>query len=237
MKSTIGFALLLTIAVALPAHAASDYYIKIDGVDGEAKPTRATTAVEPVRVEIAPMPLPPEPVTGTTVAPPSEGEGLTPVFLEIDGVKGESGKGKAMEDGGDGVTPDFSILLGGGLDQDDDADSVPSKDESVGLARALAVLEENAKASDQAIESVSLNYEKITTRVREPLKLFGFIPITATAVVEVDKLANAEVRYPWWTFLASGKNADVLGARVVSNLSSVLKAKHDAIKNAISTSK
>ena len=168
------------------------------------------------------------------------------MYLDIGGVDGDTGsakgnvefewkveKGENLLDDEEPVTPDFGILLGGGHDQDDDSDSVPTKDEDVGLARALEVLEDNAKASDQAIESVSLNFEKITTKIKQEVKILGFIPTTVTVTVDVDALANAEVHYPWWAFLASGKDSDLIGARVVNTLSNVLKTKHDTIKNAI----
>lgn len=129
-------------------------------------------------------------------------------------------------DDGEPLTPDFSILLGGGGSGDDE-------ERAEGLERARQVLEVNAKASEQAIESISMNFEKITTRYRQSVKLFGFIPMTAMATVEIDAEQNVKVKFPWWGFLASGKDNENVGQKVFSAISNVLKTKHDTVKNAI----
>lgn len=174
-------------------------------------------------------------------------EASTDAYLKIKGVDGESTEKKGnveyewkVEEGesatkgiepdeidvmadGEPLTPDFGILLGG----------EESEERTQGLLRAQAVLLENAKASDQAIESVSLNYEKISTRVKHEVRVFGFIPATVEATVDIDAEQNVKVTFPWWTFLATGKNSDEIGDRVFATISNVLKTKHDTVKNSI----
>lgn len=115
----------------------------------------------------------------------------------------------------------------------EEGESVADTEEAEALEHARAVLEEGAKAADQAIESLSLNYEKITTRVRHEVKLFGVIPVTALATVEIDTEDRVKVRFPWWAFLASGKDDTTLGERVFTTVSNVLKTRHDTVKNSI----
>ncbi len=206
---------LLAVCIPASALAATDVYLELGGVDGESTKAEASATMEikPVRAVVPATPVP---------------TGAGPALLEIDTIKGESPErqmGKPVappEDDGEPLTPDFGILLGGGIDQDDDEDSVPSKLE--GLDQVRQVLVDNAKASDKAIESVSFNYEKISAKVRDDVRIFGFIPATITATVEIDALANAEVSYPWWAIFASGKDATI-GARVVTVLSNALKPK------------
>lgn len=169
---------------------------------------------------------------GTVAAPSTPQPGSVDVFMEIEGVKGESTKGAEppsppleVAPEPEALTPDFSILLGGGSSEDDEA--------TEGQQQAAAVLLQGAQEEGLAAESISLNYEKITTKVSTPVKMFGVIPVTVTATVEIDAASRVRVRFPWWTFLASGKDGDGLGARVFTALSNVLKTKHDTIKNAI----
>ncbi len=118
------------------------------------------------------------------------------------------------------ITPDFGILLGGGVDVDDDGDATDTTEE--GLARALEVLTEKARASDAAVEQISLNYEKISTKVRHEVKILGFIPVSTTATVDIDAEGAVDVRFPWWTFIASGADKKALGQRILDTLTSVL---------------
>lgn len=181
---------------------------------------------------------------------------ITPIFLEIEDIKGESEedekgnvemewKVEEGEKGAPGVEPDeidydesvelmtnFAILLGGSDDTDEE-DPKDEEEQAQGLERAAEVLLVNAQASEQAIESISLNFEKISTRVKHEVKLFGVIPSQAKATVEIDADGKVTVKFPWWVAFASGKDSDALGDKIVEVLSDVLKAHHDTIKNAI----
>lgn len=234
--------LLLILALALPtaAGAASDVYLKLDDIDGETTSARETetTSVMPIRAEITTT-------DADAVTPPdAPQEGRTDALLEIGGVEGESTKGKVefewkveegekspeapgatdIAAGAQPLTPDFSILLGGGSDDDENARE--------GRAVAAEMLMRGMQEAGAPVEQVALNYEKITTKLRQDVKLFGFIPVQAAVEVDVDAEQRVTVRFPWWAFLASGKDAG-LGERVFTTLSNVLKAKHDTLKNAI----
>ncbi|MBI2048674.1 MAG: hypothetical protein HYT30_01990 [Parcubacteria group bacterium] len=153
MKTYI-FASLILLLSFNTAHAASDYLLKLDGVKGEttsAPATETTTRADTTTVS------PPatgattgatQTSVGTIAAPTKPQEAGADMFLEIEGVKGEStgdtkAKGSveyewkveegesapvrpAVGDIDDGaadpqpLTPDFSILLGGGIDDDCD---------------------------------------------------------------------------------------------------------------------
>lgn len=229
------FALALVVACsAVEAHAA--YYLELGGVEGES--SSATGALQ-VEATVA---------TST----PARASTKTTSSLEVSTQTGEEKKGNVemqwkVEEGTkaatQGVEPDeidvsvsqenatnFGILLGGGSDDDTEEEK---SERLKGLERAQEVLLENARASDQAIESVSLNFEKISTRVRHEVRLFGFIPIETTATVDIDASEEVEVTFPWWTFFAAGADKDAIADRVISTLSNVLKTKHDTVKNAI----
>lgn len=179
-----------------------------------------------------------------------EQEGSTDALLEIKGVDGETKKGNVemnwkVEEGEKGapapgvepdeidlkgddepLTPDFSILLGG-EGSSDDKEGKENRSE-VATIVLLAVQEEGVPA-----EQLSLNFEKIKTKVKQPLKLFGFIPVSTSATVEIDAQGEVETKYPWWSFLASGKDGENLGSKVRTAISNVLKTRHDTIKNSI----
>lgn len=230
---TIGVAILVALPVA--AFAATDYYLEIEGIKGESRASAST-----------------ETSVSSTGRATTSTEAKGNVEYEWKVEEGEKAEAKESgEKGGTedinigvgelrntGIEPDeidfmgesenatnFGILLGGGSDD--------SEERAQGLERARLVLEENAKASDQAIESVSLNFEKITTRVRHEVRLFGFIPVEATAEVDVDAEQRVAVRFPWWTIFASGDDEESVAERVYTTLSNVLKTKHDTVKNAI----
>ena len=143
--------------------------------------------------------------------------------------------GDGME--GEGVEPDeidfqgeqesnFAILLSsGGSDGDNE--------KGQRAAEVLEILKDGLEEEGVATEHISLNFEKITTKVKQEVKLFGFIPVQATATVEIDAEEKVKVKFPWWTFLAGGKNSESLGQKVFSALSNVLKTKHDTLKNSI----
>lgn len=211
-------AVLVVLAAPLSTLAATDYYLKIDGVDGESKPARAT--VEPVRATV------------TNVAPPSTGtEGKVEMEWKVEeGEKATEDKGHKNEidilsadDSSENAT-NFGILLGG---------SDTSEERKKGLERAAEVILEQAQASGHAIGSISLNFEKIQMRTNQDAKLFGVIPLSVPATVEIDASETVTVKLPWWSFLVMGVEREEIGRTAKETLSNILKTKHDTVKNAI----
>ena len=140
----------------------------------------------------------------------AEGEGVEPDEIDFNG-KQES---------------NFAILLSsGGSDGDNDGGQR--------AAEVLEILKDGLDEAGVATEHISLNFEKITTKVKQEVKLFGFIPVQAIATVEIDAEERVKVKFPWWAFLASGKDKAAIGNRIFTSLSNVLKTKHDTIKNSI----
>ncbi len=249
---------LVIVALALlqfgVAVGATDYYLKLDGVKGESaaaatttsgtvqtRPSGASGGTEDMNIGIGELQE-----TRTTGVEPDEidanasaagatggssGSGTTKGNVEYEWKVEEGEKGvpgvepdeiDAAADG-EPLTPDFSILLGSG-----------SGDAAEREADAVAdILMQGMQEAGAPAESISLNYEKIKAKVAQPAKLFGLIPIVLAAEVEIDAASQVKVKFPWWAFLASGKDGDSLGERVFTALSNVLKTKHDTIKNAI----
>lgn len=241
MRTSILFGVAALVLVPIVSLAASDYLLKLDGVDGETKPARATT-VEPARTP------------ATTVAPPATGgTEAGSMYIKIDGVDGESEDGKKgnvdmqwkVEEGeksaAPGVEPDeidydgdsksatnFGILLGG---------SDTSDERQKGLDRAEKVILNHATESGVPMESLSLNFTKIEYKYKSDAKLFGFIPMSVLATVEIDETETATVKLPWWSFLVTGVEREEIGRTAKETLSNILKTKHDAVKNAIANVK
>lgn len=234
MKNT-----LLLLALVLlpygPAAAATDYYLKLDGVEGETTAAPAPERASPPRAAV------PTAEPAVTTAPQ---EASLDAFIKIDGVDGETKGGNVefewkVEEGESAppapggaevtadaqpLTPDFSILLGGGSEDDDATEA--------GRAEASGIILQGLQEAGVPAEQVSMNFEKIKTKVHQEIRLFGFIPVTAEATVEIDAEERVTVKFPWWSFLAGGKDAS-LGQKVFSSISDVLKTKHDTLKNAI----
>jgi hypothetical protein len=143
------------------------------------------------------------------------------------------------QDGPQPVTPDFSILLGGGGSEATGGVSVAAGDvNGDGLtdakrAEIAEVLKQGMQEAGVPVESLSINFEKIQTTVKHKVHLFGFIPVMAQADIEIDAKSEVQVKFPWWSFLASGADGKVLGVEVMTQLSNVLKTKHDTVKNSI----
>jgi len=130
-----------------------------------------------------------------------------------------------VADDGEPLTPDMAVLLGGGSDDEAEAEA--------NRAEVAQILFEGMQEAGAPVESVSMNFEKIKTKVVQEVKLFGIIPVTTTADVEIDAQSKVKVKFPWWAALASGKDGDGLGKAVFSTLSTILKTKHDTVKNSI----
>lgn len=205
----------LVVALATDAHAAG--YIKLGGVEGEAS---VATSTAPARGDTYQNN---ETDFDFVRTPASEAKGNVEHEWKVE----EGEKAESESESGTGIVgdPDFDLLFV--------SDGEEDEERAQGLERAREALEENAKASDHAIESVTLNFEKITTRVRHEVRLLGFIPLTVTAEVDIDEAQEVKVKFPWWTFLAAGADGESLGSRVYTTISNVLKTKHDTVKNAI----
>lgn len=246
MRTPILFGVAALVLVPIVSLAASDYLLKLDGVDGETKPTRAT--VEPLPARAVP--------TATTVAPPATGgTEAGSMYMKIEGVDGESKDEKKMmlptqqvgtgAKPAPGVEPDeidydgdqetnFAILLQGPSTGDDEEEPEEGDEEKLkGLERAATVILQHAQESGHAIESISLNFTKIEVKMPKETKLFGVIPMKVQTTVEFDAAEEATVKLPWWAFLTSGVDKGAVGEETKKMLKDTLKAKHDSIKNAI----
>lgn len=156
-------------------------------------------------------------------------------FLKIEGVEGESTENAGVEPDeidvvadGEPLMTNFGILLGGDEGGDDGEELTEEQ-----LATVAGILLEGMQEEGAPAETLSLNYEKIKTTTKKEVRLFGFIPVSVDASVEIDQQNDVKVKFPWWAFLATGKDADALGEQIVTSLSNVLKTKHDTVKNAI----
>lgn len=165
-------------------------------------------------------------------------EASTDYLLKLGGVEGESTKGNVpgvepdeidVATDPEPLTPDFGILLGGGSSSGDDEEGLTEEQQSEVAEILLQGLQEQGAPA----ETLSLNYEKIKTRATQLVKFLGFIPMTISATVEIDAEEQVKVKFPWWSFLVSGKDGDSLGQQIFTSLSNVLKTKHDTVKNAI----
>ena len=232
------------------AHGASDYYLKLGGVEGESSASATTTTgVQTIQAQPSPSAGGTEDINigvgelqesgsvrpATDVAAPSTGTTKGKVEYEWKVEEGESAAPNPsiepdeidVADDGEPITPDFSILLGGGGGSDDDEAAEESR------ANVADILRQGAEEAGLPTESISLNFEKITTKVKQSAKFLWFIPASVTATVEIDAENRVQVKFPWWAFFLAGKNGDELGEKVFTTLSNVLKTKHDTVKNAI----
>lgn len=191
----------------------TDYLLEIDGVKGESTKGRVP-GVEPDEIDL-------KNADDTSKKKGNveyewkveEGESAPPPGVEPDEL--------AVPDDAQPITPDFGILLGGSGGDGDDEEITPMEELILN-----GLKEEGAPA-----ETLSLNYDKIKTTSTKTVKLFGFIPVDAEVTVEVDAKGEANVHYPWWAFLASGKDSDSLGEQIVTSLSNVLKNKQSQIES------
>ncbi|MEK7660396.1 MAG: hypothetical protein AAB343_04300, partial [Patescibacteria group bacterium] len=130
------------------------------------------------------------------------------------------------------VTPDFGILLGGGNDNDDSESNTPAATEE-GRAEVAKIILADLIERGVPVQSVLINSEKVETKVEHRVKLLALFSVNTTATVEIDANEQVKVKFPWWAFLASGKDKEGVGDRVFTAISNVLKTKHDTVKNSI----
>ena len=137
---------------------------------------------------------------------------------------------------------------------DPEKKEVTIKPENVNSPKDFLDLVGATVLSDENIESVSLDSKEIKMEYRQPAKLFGFIPMSLTAQVELSGTDQLKVKFPWYTFLTKNNakevkdEIDVLSfswgakatdeedinlqdrARKFQAISNVLRASHDTMK-------
>jgi hypothetical protein len=247
-KYTSALIVFAVLSVATTANAA--WYAKFDGVDGssvQAAPTRVTattSAPAPARATVTSEPTP------VVQAPTEPQAASTDYLLKIEGVDGETKDESASASKVEALsikqsvgaeagkmnqedisakptdpaplTPDFSILLGGGTSEEDS-----SRREKI-----AQILLAGARAEGAPVEQISLNFEKIHAKMSHVVMLFGFIPVTTSAQIDVDAHANAEVHLPWWTIFAK-TDKQQLANGTVTLLGDVMAASEDALTDGL----
>lgn len=205
----------------IPQEAGTDYLLEIDGLKGESSAGTGSSAPEPKNVQA------PEPDGATEAG-----------YLKIGDIKGEatetsSKKGGKVDaswkveegtkaaaqpepmllngDRSEPITPDFGILLGGDGDANDEAMQEARN-------KAAEVLLKSARDGGVPLETLALNFGKITAGIHHTVNLFGFIPVSAPTTVEITAMGEPRVQFPWWAFLASGKQSSELGNGVARSI-------------------
>lgn len=251
-SSSMKHFLILAALVLLPFGVAdAAYYLKLDGVDGETSASTpetatlvapTTTANEPARsdpgstgrdpvTDAAPEVEAARPTseTGSVTAPAAPPqEASTDYLLKLGGVEGESAPPAPgvepdeidVATTAEPLTPDFSILLGGG----GDTEQADTRRQQI-----ADVLLSGAQKAGKPAETMSLNYEKIKVKARQRVKLFGVLPMTIPATVDIDASGQTSVTYPWWSILVSGDDAGALGQDMVLTLLAVMESKREEI--------
>lgn len=221
--STVVFIFLAAYVLATSAHAAStDYYLKIDGVDGESTKTE-----------------PPRTTTGSVQNSGGTGEASADYYLKLDGVEGESKPAPGVEpdeiDYDGKQETNFGVLLdsGGGDDDGDGSDdtekkkgnveygwkveegeniSVEARDirawdaeqkqEFLGEVKAFAELQSEQDLEnfargilleDDALIEVQFNPKELSVSRKASGKLLGFIPVTYKEEIVASGEDGAEV--------------------------------------------
>lgn len=203
-------------------HAAStDYFLKIDGVDGE---TKSTVEVKTTDIQVSPYrPAPVEEAKPTPGVEPDEID-----YTDDD-------------DDGDGLTPDTAVLLGGGSDDAEEKKGNVEYEWKVEEGEKISVsavevrgwdpkqkqefledvkefaelqsdqdLENFAKGvllEDENIEDIEFRNDGLEVAYKATGKLLGFFPITFTERVvaegEDGQDIEVKVKMPWYSFLLS----------------------------------
>lgn len=201
-----------------PSAANTDVYLELDGVGGE---TSNKPGVEPDEID--------NKMTDEDAAKKKDNvehnwkveEGQKTPSVEPDEID--------VADEAEPTIPGFDILFSGYLDHDDDGDTIPTMDEEVELKVEKILLDE-MQAKGVPVESITLNFAKIEMVRSEDLKLFGFIPVSASTTIEIDTAQNVIVSYPWWSFLATGKDEETVGKESANYIGIALMELRDALK-------
>ncbi|MEQ1849739.1 MAG: hypothetical protein ABL890_04070 [Candidatus Peribacteraceae bacterium] len=190
--------------------AGTDYLLKLGGVEGESEEGRAP-GVEPDEIDnnITDEEAAKKKGKVDTTWKVEEGQKAAVPGAEPDEID-------VMEEP-EPVMPDFSILIGGGSPdvRDDETTNSPLEE----------LILNGMKEEGVPVDQISLNYEEFKFTAKKTVKLFGFIPVSATATVEYDAESKAKVTFPWWTFFATGKDADSLIDQISAALTNVVRSK------------
>jgi hypothetical protein len=221
-----------------PQRAGADYLLELDGVPGE---SAENSGVEPDEIDARATDE--QAAGGVNVAAGDvNGDGMENAGIEPDEID------VAIDT--EPLMTSFGLLLGGGSDADDKPDE--GSEEAIALVEEMMLqgLQESGVPVEQISlnfekiqvsdtegdaapsETLSLNFEKIKVKATQPVRLFGLFPLTITATVDIQE-GGANVDYPWWGFLVSGKDDQTLGTQIVTSVSNVFKSKHDMMMNAI----
>lgn len=230
--------LALVLLPASTAYAAStDYYIKIPDIDGEstesssAPTTSATARVVPgadgqekpqaeFKVEEG------EAVRSTGVEPDE-------IDSKASGDSREEQKGNVetewkVEKGESALHSNFAVLLDSSRGGDEGSEQT--------IEELEGIVKQGLEEQGQPVETLSLNFDKVKAKTKHKVKLFGFIPVNATVDVEVDRTLQTSVHFPWWTFLASGKDKTGVGASFVDTLMEAINSKTPELAGAANKS-
>lgn len=204
-----------------PQEASTDYYLKIEGVDGESSEKKKGNVEMSWKVE--------EGTKAASIEPDEidiklgEAEAAGGVFIKFDDVPGEASGGVNVASGdvdGDGRASigeqiQDAIKVDGVTVRGWDPEKkkailgiVPANPEALKSEKELALFAASIADADPQMEQISLNYTKIEIRYNSSGKLFGIIPIvlTQTVAAELDQetgLPVVSVTLPWYAFLAS----------------------------------
>lgn len=189
-----------------PQEASADYYLKIDDIKGESSESKESTSTSKSKGKVE------------ATWKVEEGEALQGAGIEPDEIDFASSSEPLMTS--------FGVLLGGSDSNDDGEETEEEKEQAEAHRSEVAkIVLQTLQEDEVPVETFSLNYEEIKAEVKQELKLFGFIPVSTRATVQIDAEDNIKVRFPWWAFLASGKDSDNLGQSIFNALSTVLRTK------------
>lgn len=218
MKTVLIAGALVLLPVAFIQAASADYYLKIEGVEGDSSSAPGGTAIQVSQTTTST----PErsSATGTSVgsiaAPDTEEEGNVEFDWKVE--KGESAAASDMFlklppiDGELQESGSREILVVGskvrGWDPETKKEilgAAPKSADEVKTEADLALFAAAAASDDMPMEEVAFNYGKIVVKYRGEGRLLGFIPHTfvETATLDTDASGKArvKVKFPWYRFL------------------------------------
>lgn len=219
--------LFIGLAVLLPfwsVDAALNSYLKLDGASNGYSATNTTTSgasAGTINAEPAPPP-----------------EGSRDVYLDIEGIEGESAAGPAILeiDTVRGESPKSSTA------------TVQNEQDLENLVNGILLKDENVK-------SVEVDQKKVKIAYKMPARFLGIFRSSIATRAEVTYSGEVKVSLPWYAFLfkKSVSTDDIESearailpevgdevlmsfesrARAVTTLSDIMKTKHDTVKNSI----
>ena len=85
----------------------------------------------------------------------------------------------------------------------------------------LATYTASVQAANPAITEIHTSSSEIKVGYVEPVKLFGFIPLSLNNSVNVDAKGSVSIEQPWYSIFV-GSSADSLKTKITSDLSSIV---------------